>query len=104
MKLDKTIVNGNTKALSANYTVEYSEEIEHVIGEELQREIDNEVINQIIGPTLIDEGWTYIEVSNHWDIPGNWAKENLKNEYKTFGRFWYFKNKADATMFSLRWK
>lgn len=104
MKLDKVKVESKTRALSAKYTVEQSVEIEHMMGAELQKAIDDEVMNQIVGPHLTDQGWYHVNVSNWEIISQEWLNENMNNEYKCYGYYWYFKSKTDATMFSLRWK
>jgi hypothetical protein len=105
MKLDKVKVESKTRALSAKYTVEQSEEIEHILGDELQKEIDNEVMNSILGPTLRERGWYPIVLKDtYWaDIPKEWIAGNIQYKYSCFGSYWYFENQADATAFALKW-
>ncbi len=104
MKLNKVKVEAKTRALSANYTIELSEEIESILGDELQKAIDDEVMNNIIGPTLIEDNWTHIYLRNYEQVTTEWLKENMSDTYKMFGSYWYFKSKKDAMTFSLRWK
>jgi predicted alternative tryptophan synthase beta-subunit len=105
MKVVKTKVGSSTRKLSANYTVDLTEEVEHILGEELQKSIDDEIMNTIVGPTLIEKGWTQLTVRNWQDIPQEWLDENLsgKHSYTCFGYYWYFEKESDATMFSLKW-
>ena len=107
MKIEKVKVGSSTRKLSADYTVDLTEEVEHIIGDELQKAIDDEILNTIVGPTLIEEGWTQVVVKNcNWaNIPQEWLDENLsgRHSFKCFGYYWYFENEKDATIFSLKW-
>ncbi len=105
MKLDKVKVESKTRALSAKYTVEQSEDIEHMMGSELQKAIDDEILNTIVGPTLVNDGWIQVTVRNWESISQDWLDANIqdRHSYKCFGYYWYFKNKSDATIFTLRW-
>lgn len=104
MKIEKISINTNTRKLSANYTFEVSQDLEHAFGDELQRVIDNEVMHEIFKASEKFEDWHTVTV-DHWDnISNDWIKENIKKEYHCFGHYWYFKEKSDAVMFSLTWK
>jgi hypothetical protein len=105
MKIEKTTVGSSTRKLSAKYTIDYSQEVEHVISDQLQKEIDNEVINTMIGPTLRETGWYFVQVKTvHWqDIPHDWVKTSIQGEYKCFGNYWYFREHGDAVLFTLKW-
>lgn len=106
ININKVVVGTSTRKLSADYTFESSQDVEHIIGDELEKAINDEVMNQIAGPSLIEKGWTQVVVKNWEIIPQEWLDENLsgKHSYNCFGYYWYFENKADATIFSLRWK
>jgi hypothetical protein len=105
MKIKKEKVGSSTRKLSANYTVDLTEEVEHILGDELQKAIDDEIMNTIVGPNLIQEGWTQLTVRDWQTIPQEWIDENIKDRhsYTCFGYYWYFKNEKDATMFALKW-
>lgn len=105
MDIKKVVVESKTRKLSANYTIEYPQEVKHVIGEELEKAINDELMNQIAGPTLMEKGWTCVMVKNWEIIPQEWLDANLsgKHSYNCFGYYWYFEHKSDATMFALKW-
>jgi predicted alternative tryptophan synthase beta-subunit len=105
MKIEKVKVGSSTRKLSANYTVDLTEEVEHIIGDELQKAIDEEILNTIVGPTLVEEGWTQVMLKQYINVPQEWLDENLsgRHSFKCFGYYWYFENEKDATMFSLKW-
>jgi hypothetical protein len=105
MHIKKEKVGSSTRKLSAKYTIDLSEEIEHIMGNELQKAIDDEVMNAIVGPTLLEKGWTQVVIDAWADVDEEWLKNNLagKHSYTCFGHFWYFEKESDATMFKLRW-
>lgn len=105
MDIKKTIISSKTRKLSDAYTVEYSQDVEHVISDEIEKAINDEVMNQIAGPALIENGWTQVVVKNWECISQDWLDENLsgKHSYNCFGYYWYFEHKSDATMFALKW-
>ncbi len=105
MKLEKVNVGSSTRKLSADYKVEQSQDVEHIIGDELQKAIDDEILNTLVGPHLIEEGWTQVVIRGWQNISQEWLNENIKDKhgYAGYGYYWYFKNKDDATMFALKW-
>jgi len=103
MKIEKIKVGSATRKLDPKYTIEEVQDLEHVFGDELQKEIDNEVMNTVIGPTLIENGWTQMTLRSWRDVSDEWLAENMTEGYKCFGHYWYFESKADATAFALRW-
>lgn len=105
MRINKTKVNQSVQAISNDYSVEYSEDIEYVIGEDLEKAINDELLNQIAGPALIEKGWTLVVVKNWERIPQEWIDANLsgKHSYNCFGYYWYFEKETDAIIFRLRW-
>lgn len=101
-------MNTNTRPLSANYTMEVTqeilnlnEEIESVLAEEINKEIQNEVMNEFMGKTLIADGYIYKKCLA--EVPDEWVKEHIRGEAKNYGMHWYFKSKSDAAMFTLKW-
>lgn len=105
MDIKKEIVNSKTRKLSANYSMEYSQEFKHVFDDGLNKVINDEIMNQIAGPSLREKGWTCVMVKNWEIIPQEWLDDNLsgKHSYNCFGYYWYFEHKSDAIIFSLRW-
>ena len=103
MKIEKVKINNPTRKLDAKYTIEATQDLKHIIGDELQKEIDNEILNTIVGPMLCEQGWTQMTVRDWGDIPNEWLAESMTKGYKCFGSYWYFESKADATAFALRW-
>ena len=105
MKIIKTKVNAKTRQLSANWTVEQSQDlICDDLTKTLQEEIDKEVILEILGASLVDRGWT--KVPNFlFDIDElqNWLAENTSDDYRCWGKSVYFKSSKDATLYVLKW-
>lgn len=106
MDIKKTIINSKTHKLSDAYTVDYTQDVEHVIGDEIEKAINDEVMNQIAGPALLEQGWTLVIVKDWQRIPQEWIDANLSRNcnYNCFGYYWYFELESDATLFALNWK
>ena len=108
MKIIKTKVNAKTRQLSANWTVEQAQDLEHHISDDLakilQEEIDREIIEEITGASLVEQGWT--KVPNFFvviDEVQNWLAENTSDDYRCWGKSVYFKSSEDATLYVLKW-
>ena len=105
--MKSTAMNTNTRKLSAKYTMEITQDIEHMseINAELEKilakEIQNEMLNGIARLTLLDSGYTYVQYIPN--VPDEWIKDHVQYEYKNYGSHWYFKEKSDAAMFMLKW-
>lgn len=92
-------------SLSAQYTKEELQEADHFFSDELEKAINDEVINEVAGPTLIDDGWIYINVPNSSiDEAAEWINENATGKFHCWGGHFYFNKQSDATMFILKWK
>lgn len=103
MKIVKTEIEAKERRLSTEWTAEQILDVEHEISDELQKAINDEVLNTIVGPVLVDEGFTQVIIGSWQAIPGEWLAENIIGEYKCFGYYWYFEMISDATAFKLRW-
>jgi hypothetical protein len=55
-----------------------------------------------------ENAWYGAELSRYTDNyhaidVRKWVHDNCTGEYNSFGRYWVFKQSADAVMFKLRW-
>lgn len=108
MKIIKTKVNAKTRQLSANWTVEQAQDLEHHISDDLakilQEEIDREIIEEITGASLVEQGWTKVPVTIWRNVNMEaWLSENMIDEYKHLSNYAYFKSSDDATLYILKW-
>lgn len=99
----KTCTGPVTKKLSADYTVEYSDEIQSVIGEELAAAIDSEIAYELAVAFLNDQGWYSVALESWLEIDSNWLTDNIVGNYRCFGHYWCFELESDAVNFVLRW-
>jgi hypothetical protein len=98
MKIEKKTINSKTRKLSANYTMEVSQDIESYFGDELEKLITEEINNEIMH-------WHCVMLHSLIQdrLSDDWCKQHLKDEYRCYGHYWYFKLESDATMFALTW-
>lgn len=102
--MDKSKLGQPSRALSKDYTVEYSDEIESMLSKELGKAIQAELANQIAGSFLREQGWYTIMLDASWsDVDPDWLDDNVVGTYRCFGHYWYFDLETDAIAFGLRW-
>lgn len=105
MKISKIPVSTKTRKLSANWTVERSQDLDQAVVSEfakiLQEQIDKEVLMTIKAEELIKQGWFMIPFAVKTSI--NWFKENIKDEYAMILGKMYFKSQEDAVFYTLTW-
>ena len=81
------------------------EELLAVATKEMSDAIDWEIMTSM----MESSGWVKVELSrytdNHHAIDvREWVKEYCKGKTDSRGATWIFKDPADATLFTLRWK
>ena len=116
-----------SKALKATWTVEAPVDttstfdaekvISEVLGKEIMEAVDREVITEITIESYRSQGWTEIALDYPHMIDlielvykiDHWCKANLQDEYKFIHHdakakfLCFFKDKSDASWFTLRW-
>lgn len=107
MKIEKTVVQAKSRTLRASWTVEkaadLTSEINDSLAKILQEELDREVLREAQKAALISQGWTEVLPNPRASISFEWCDNFIKDQYRTIGKHWYFKDDRDATFFSLKW-
>jgi len=106
MKIVKTIVRAKSRNLNAEWSIEQSQDLEHIFDNNLQKEIDKEIMSQIQRQSLIDKGWHKVAVSRHTlsnKIPSYWVPQNIVHDFQIFSDCWMFEAQEDAVRFALEW-
>ena len=105
MKIVKTQFTAKMRKLSAEWTVEKSQDLEHVLSDTLREEIDREIVGQITLENLKEQGWYRVDIGpDHGIITDEWCATYLSDEYWHFNsRIWMFKSSEDAVRFALEW-
>ena len=108
--LKKKVFSQNIKKLTASWKNDvpvseestYVHEMAKIIREEMDWEIKCEMLK-------VSENWTTVTVRDsidmykHGDEVEEWVNINCKGDYLFRSRTWIFKDKEDATWFSLKW-
>lgn len=102
MKITKETVTTKTRKLSANWTVEQSQDLQ-AMSETLQKEIDREILDTLISTELENKCWIKVPVTKSRQICVQWLEENMTDEYLLLTNTAYFKSQADAMLYILRW-
>ena len=107
MKIEKKTINSKTRKLSSNYTMEVSQDIESYFDDEVEKliteEINNEIMHEIFKGQHNDWHCVMLHSLIQDGLSDDWCKQHLKDEYRCYGHYWYFKLESDATMFALTW-
>jgi hypothetical protein len=109
MKIKKVIIQPQARTLTANWTVEVSNDndIETQMSESLSKEIADEIDFEIMMDLLVQTGWHKVVLRPMtWEDGAtidNWVENNVKCRFHTRGLVWLFEDAKDANWFSMRW-
>jgi hypothetical protein len=105
MNINKTKVQTKSRRLSASYTMEKPQDLDHLLGGEfakiIQVEIDREIVLTVKAESLVKQGWIQIPFTVKISI--DWFNENIRDEYAMILGKMYFKSQEDAVLYSLTW-